>query len=123
VQRYGYWGGGSGWGGVGPGACALWLERFPEFDRPLGEPTADMRATVAQWPGAVCDTSGGSKGNTTGCLWTRAFASGTKVFVGQFLQPEGDPSTWHRRTGSCIYWGDGSVTTGNATRCLPKTEF
>ena len=117
VQKYGYFGGGSGWGGVGKGACKLWLTTFPEFSKKLGEPVSDMALGTAAWPGAVCDKSGAKRANTTGCLFTRAFASGTKVFAGQFLAPQG------RNTGHCIYWSDGSVTTDNATRCMPKSAF
>ena len=25
--------------------------------------------------------------------------------------------------GSCIYWSDGTVTTSNASRCLPKEDM
>lgn len=118
MQQYSYFGGGSGWGGVGPGACSLWLKRFPEFSKPLGEPVGDMVASVASWPGAVCETSGGRHANTTGCLFTRSFASGTKVFVGQYLEPD-NPSR-PRNGGQCIYWSDGTLTTNNVTRCQPK---
>ena len=117
VQKYGYFGGGSGWGGVGSDACKLWLTEFPEFSKKLGEPVSDMQGTKAPWAGAVCDTSSGKRANTSGCMFTRSFASGTKVFVGQYLQPAG------RNDGNCIYWSDGSVTTDNATRCQPKSEF
>jgi hypothetical protein len=121
VQKYGYFGGGSGWGGSGPGACALWLKRFPEFDKKLGEPMGDMQLAEASWPGAVCETTGGKHANTTGCLYTRSFASGTEVFVGQYLQPD-NPSR-PRNGGHCIYWSDGSITTDNVTRCQPKSAL
>merc|ERR1711871_1829887 len=115
MQAYSYFGGGSGWGGVGPDACALWLKRFPEFSKPLGAPLEDMQVSTAAWPDAVCDTTGGRKANTTGCLYTRNFASGTKVFVGQYLPP--DDASRPRNGGQCIYWSDGTVTTNNASRC------
>jgi hypothetical protein len=119
VQKYGYFGGGSGWGSAGPNACALWLKQFPEFSKPLGGPLGDMKTTTAAWPGALCDSSGSRRANTTGCLFTRAFASGTKVAVGQYLTPD-DPSRPHNR-GSCIYWSDGSVTSSsNSSHCQPK---
>lgn len=73
------------------------------------------------WPGAVCERSGGKKANTTGCVRTRTFGSGTKVFSGQFLPPvyrKGHAASLN--AGACIYWSDGSVTTANATRCMPK---
>jgi hypothetical protein len=117
VQKYGYFGGGSGWGGTGPGACKLWLTMFPEFSKKLGAPAGDMQIAKASWPGAVCDKPG-PHANQTGCLFTRSFASGTKVFVGQHLPPD-DP-TRPRNGGHCIYWSDGSVTSANATRCQPK---
>lgn len=31
LSRYSYFGGGSGWGGTGPGACALWLEQVSPY--------------------------------------------------------------------------------------------
>ena len=120
MQKYAYFGGGAGWGGAGPQACGLWLKQFPEYKKPLDEPQGDMAAAKAGWPGAVCDTAT-NKGNTSGCLWTRSFATGTKVFAGQYLPPD-DPAR-PRNQGHCIYWADGSVTTDNATRCLPKEEF
>ena len=121
VQKYGYFGGGSGWGGVGQGACALWLKRFPEFSKALGAPLSDMVTTIAGWPGAVCDTSGGRAANTSGCMYTRSFASGTKVFVGQYLPP--DNVLRSRNAGHCIYWSDGTVTSDNVTRCQPKSDI
>ena len=121
VQKYAYFGGGSGWGGVGEGACALWLKRFPEFNKALGAPLSDMTISAAGWPGAVCDSSGGRTANTSGCVYTRSFASGTKVFVGQYLPP--DNVLRPRNAGHCIYWSDGTVTTDNATRCQPKSQI
>ena len=76
VQKYGYFGGGSGWGGPGDNACALWLQQFPEFTKPLGEPKSDMVNATAPWPGAVCRAGprrGKNPAVTTGCLWTRVF--------------------------------------------------
>ena len=87
----------------------------------LGEPTGDMQVTKAAWPGAVCETTGGRRANTTGCLYTRSFASGTKVFVGQYLAPD-NPSR-PSNGGHCIYWSDGSVTSSKASLCMPKSEF
>ena len=58
-------------------------------------------------------------GNTSGCLWTRTFATGTKVFEGQYIPP----ATEGRNLGSCIYWSDGSVTSPNASWCMPKDAF
>lgn len=75
AHKYSYFGGGSGWGGTGPNACALWLEQFPEFKKPLGSPKSDMVVANASWGGAVCLPGK----NTTGCLYTREFATGTKV--------------------------------------------
>ena len=120
MNEYSYFGGGSGWGSGGPNACALWLKQFPEYSKKLGEPTMDRLATKASWPGAVCDTTSqpAKKRDESGCLWTRSFASGTKVFEGQY-EPKDDP-TKPRNQGSCIYWSDGTVTTPNASRCMPK---
>ena len=60
--RYAYFGGGSGWGGTGPGACGLWLTQFPEFTKPLGAPLHDMLASKATWNGAVCEPNKGKQG-------------------------------------------------------------
>ena len=89
MGKYAYYGRGGGWGGNGASACASWLERPPEFEKPLGEPkgvAAEVRAGV----------------------FTREFASGTRVYV--------DTS---KGGGHCIWWGDGS-TTGNLANCPAK---
>ena len=125
AQKYAYFGGGSGWGGPGASACALWLKMWPEYSKSLGEPLGDMKLTKASWPGAICDPSGGNHANTTGCLFTRAFKSGTQVVVGQYHAPFPDtrgPSHSSNR-GSCIYWSDGDITTSNKSNCEPKKAF
>lgn len=125
AQKYSYFGGGSGWGGSGPNACALWLKMWPEFSKPLGEPNSDMVLKQASFPGAVCDMSGTKRANTSGCLFTRTFKSGTKVFVGQYLAPDkwerwdDDDEMRPKNRGSCIYWSDGTTTTDNVTNCMP----
>jgi hypothetical protein len=124
MNKYSYFGGGSGWGGTGPGACSLWLKQFPEFTKPLGEPKGNMTAAKASWDGAVCDTEPAAHGqykNSSGCLFTREFATGTKVFVGQYLPPDNPARPTNQ--GKCIYWSDGTTTTDNATRCQPKDSF
>eukprot|EP01043_Picozoa_sp_COSAG02_P012219 COSAG02_NODE_469_length_21727_cov_64.506334_5_plen_84_part_00 len=83
-----------------------------------------MSVVTAKWAGAVCDMTKGAHGvpkNASGCLFTRNFASGTKVAVGQYLSP--DHPTRPSNRGKCIYWSDGSITTDNATRCMPKDDF
>lgn len=118
AQQYAYFGGGSGWGGTGAGACALWLKQWPEFSKPLGAPVSDAKVATATWPGAVCSSPESKHGNTSGCLYTREFATGTVVFVGQYLPP--DRPTRPTNHGSCIYWSDGSTTSANVSNCQPK---
>ena len=120
AQKYAYFGGGSGWGGPGTNGCALWLKEFPEFSKPLGAPVSDMVVGKASWPGATCDTST-KRSDRSGCVRTRSFATGTKVFVGQYLPP--DPPAKPKNQGSCIYWSDGTVTSPNPQHCMPKSEF
>eukprot|EP01043_Picozoa_sp_COSAG02_P060825 COSAG02_NODE_8035_length_2738_cov_9.087769_2_plen_394_part_01 len=88
-----YYGTGHGWGGPGVDACAAWLVDRPEFFKPLGQPIA--RATQAN------QTAGA---NHTG-TWSRAFASGTKVFL-QGVKT-GVPA---REIKSCIHWADRTQT-------------
>ena len=96
VYKYAYFGVGGGWGGDGPSACASWLREYPEYSKPLGKPLGLPRTTVLH--------------NQT--AYSRAFASGTKVFVGQYLAPTGkDPRPGHATNfGRCVFWADGSYT-------------
>ena len=145
ASKYSYFGVGGGWGGDGPGACASWLRRYPEYSKPLGEPTGE--ATLTQGPYGSCSLLGPkpkARGDTSGCIYTREFASGTKVtscyhiipparkdselnaphaqvYVGQYKQPD-DPKR-PRNKGSCVFWADGSVTSPNVKDCPPKETF
>ena len=94
VYEGAYLGLGIGWSGEGAGACEAWLRAYPEYKRPLGEPL-----------GAYALTNG-----SYGDIYTRKFASGTKVYVGQHLPPV------RGNFGYCVFWSDGT-TTGNATQC------
>lgn len=98
VYKYAYIGLGAGWSGSGAGACSAWLEPYPEYSKPLGEPL-----------GHYVTTNG-----TYGEVMTRKFSTGTKVYVGQHVPPapKGKPST----AGNCIFWSDGTVS-GNASQC------
>lgn len=69
IYKYAYFGVGGGWGGDGPHACASWLRRYPEYEKPLGEPKGAATITNSTW----------------GNVYTREFASGTTVYVGQYL--------------------------------------
>merc|ERR1711862_967830 len=94
---------GGGWGGDGPQACKSWLRRYPEYEKPLGEPKGAATITNGTW----------------GNVYTREFASGTKVYVGQYLEPDGDWQTGQSKNyGRCVFWADGYIT-GNASRCPP----
>jgi hypothetical protein len=88
--KYAYYGRGGGWGGNGEKACASWLERPEEFDKPLGEPL-----------GVAAEVKPG--------VFTRHFASGTKVYA--------DTS---KGGGHCIWWGDGSITGNPANCPAPQ---
>ena len=88
--EYAYYGRGGGWGGNGASACASWLEWPPEFDKPLGAPTA-----VASEPAPG--------------VFTRAFASGTHVFINTT-----------KGGGHCVWWADGSVTGDEKTCATPS---
>ena len=58
--------------------------------------------------------------DTAGCVYTRSFASGTRVYVGQFVKPKIDRRTKASTNfGSCIYWSDGNVTSPNVADCPP----
>ena len=85
MGKYAYYGRGGGWGATGESACASWLQWMPEYDRPLGEPTA-----VAAEP---------SPG-----VYTRAFATGTRVFLNTT-----------KGGGHCVWWSDGATTGDEAT--------
>jgi len=101
VYKYAYFGVGDGWGGPGESACAAWLHPYPEYSEKLGEPLGLANAT----------------NGTNGMSYTRSFASGTKVFVGQFLKPCANPTNKRcQNSGSCIFWSSGRVS-GNATEC------
>ena len=94
MGKYAYYGRGGGWDGVGEQACASWLEWMPEYSRPLGEPAGPAAQPA---PG----------------VFTRSFATGTKVFINTT-----------RGGGHCVWWADGA-TTGNPATCAagPGTFF
>ena len=87
-----YYGTGHGWGGPGVDACAAWLVNRPEYFKPIGEPTG------------LATQSNDSTANYSG-TWSRAFTSGTKVFL-QGVQ-KGVPA---RETKSCVQWADKTQT-------------
>jgi hypothetical protein len=91
MGTYSYFGVGGGWDGDGPSACSTWLRRYPEYDKPLGEPLAD--------------------GVQSNGVWTRSFASGTHVWVNESFNPRHTPPGGPGR--ACIWWADGT-TTGDA---------
>eukprot|EP01047_Picozoa_sp_COSAG01_P008008 COSAG01_NODE_310_length_19129_cov_22.110615_12_plen_434_part_00 len=120
-RSYFGWGGGHGyWGGSGPGACKLWLQDHPEYHQPLGPPRGRANISLSRQPGLRCSmlASAPNATDTAGCVYTRSFASGTQVYMGQYVKP-----TFDRRTklstnwGSCIWWSDGNVTSPNAAHC------
>merc|ERR1711924_83247 len=103
VYKYAYFGVGEGWGGPGAGACSAWLQPYPEYEEKLGEPKGLANAT----------------NTTNGMVYTREFASGTKVFVGQYLAPCSTPKNKRcQNSGACIFWSSGRIS-GNATECPP----
>ena len=77
--------------------------------------TARTSAIAAAWDpkGVNCTyiTSARPKRNLhfESCLMSRKFASGTAVFVGQYLTPALQPGGRWRSTnaGLCIWWSDG----------------
>ena len=73
VYEGAYFGVGEGWSGEGASACAAWLHPYPEYAWPLGAPLGPYNVSAGAY----------------GDVYTRAFASGTKVYVGQFLPPDG----------------------------------
>ena len=90
-----YFGAGVGWDGDGANACDTWLRRWDEFEKPLGKPTADAAVVAGAPPKAK---------------WTRSFGSGTHVLLD--TTPERDYDTV-----SCIWWSDGTVTSGDPFGC------
>lgn len=104
MYRGAYFGVGGGWGGDGPNACGSWLRRYPEYSKDLGEPLGVARRQQLH--------------NTT--AYSRAFASGTKAFVGQYLPPTGRPGH-PTNMGHCVFWSDGYVT-GDESNCPPKDD-
>lgn len=125
MYKFAYFGVGGGWWGAGPTACSTWLRDYPEYSKPLGEPNG--RANVSQAPasfGLNCSLVGPkpSDKDTAGCVFTRTFATGTKVFVGPYLRPELDSRGRVSNSGSCVYWSDGTTTSPNVTRCPPRGD-
>ena len=131
VHEHAYFGVGGGWSGDGPDACASWLYRYPEYAKSLGAPTGDYRVSLGSH-GLNCtllDAKPSTK-DVSGCLFERDFASGTRVFLGQYEAPataEADaPGSdvdalflGSTNYGACVFWSDGT-TTGNTTLC-PST--
>ena len=62
-----------------------------------------------------------SEKSTAGCIFTRSFKSGTKVYVGQYQPP--DHPTRPNNRGSCVFWADGTVTSPNEANCPAKGAF
>ena len=125
VHEHGYFGVGGGWSGAGESACDTWLYQYPEYSKSLGAPKSDF--TVAKGShGLNCtllDDKPSHK-DVSGCLFRREFASGTKVFLGQYAAPafgaDADDAVGAllgtSNYGACVFWSDGT-TTGNATLC------
>lgn len=90
-----YFGAGQGWDGDGDGACATWLKRWDEFDRPLGAPDGPAAVVAGKQPKAK---------------WTRKFATGTHVLLDATPAKDSD-------TRACIWWSDGTITAGAKGDC------
>ena len=126
VYEHAYFGYGDGtgyWGGGGPSACQAWLLDRAEYHRPLGAPHGPAKIASSRFPELKCSMLSAvpDASNTAGCVYTRSFASGTAVYVGQFQKPKIDRRTkLSSNFGSCIYWKDGNVTSPNAADCPPR---
>jgi hypothetical protein len=102
-----------------------WLETAKYADvlkQKLGAPIAAVDIAIASWPTANCTYTTPARpksylAQTVGCMMSRSFASGTVVFIGNYLAPI--PVSRPTNTGLCIWWSDGSLM-GNATECPPK---
>lgn len=121
---FGFGGGDGYWGGAGPNACQAWLTDHPEYHRELGEPTGPAKIEQSAQPGLRCSmlSPNPDATDTGGCVYTRSFASGTRVYVGQYVKPKIDRRTKvSTNFGSCIYWSDGNVTSPNVADCPTRT--
>ena len=99
----------------------------------LGKPVGDAQVSIAAWPTANCTYTtpsrpkpcppGSSKKGcleTVGCLMSRSFSSGLKVFIGQYLPPT--PAIRPQNHCEIIWWSDGTVSSPNASWCPQKAE-
>jgi hypothetical protein len=80
-----YFGAGNGWEGYDhDNDMTSWLKDWPEYSAPLGAPLGDAEVTTTTVGGSDDDASDGGTIITT---YTRAFASGTTVFVNITVPP------------------------------------
>ena len=119
MEKHSYFGAGAGWEGQAhDSVMTTWLRRWPEYDKPLGEPLGPATLTV--------------KGAQH--LYLRTFASGTRVELNLTTTPclpdqlealADQPWLYApgahlehisgQITDSCVHWADGT-TSGKACR-------
>jgi hypothetical protein len=108
-------------------AAAFLILVVAEYHRALGKPDAPTKIALSAQPGLNCSMLSSAipdATDTSGCVYTRSFASGTRVYVGQFKPPKIDRHTkLSSNFGSCIFWSDGNITSPNAGDCPPRATF
>jgi hypothetical protein len=116
---------------LGDKACQTWLEPHEEYSKYLGKPVGPAVVKNDTWPKGPgsgyankdrCAKDGNADLNLKCQIYQREFESGTKVFVGQFLDPNCTVTRCSGPIGACVYWADGNIT-GASRYCPPKSEL